>query len=298
MRSTSTHLNNKVLEELRDKYPKMRKSDITKIIRDYYRQVHRLTSYGNKVNDSSYVKRIEVPILGSIVFNRNGVRNAEEGKIENQVDKEAYLQVNTILYLSGWRLLMWTKNRGYTFYNENTGEEFSVNEQHIKGKRQAVLFFYNFINKDEKSNLINQLSYTGRILMYNDNFELLKYFKSFENIEDKYPDSINEILKSIIFNSTKCGSTFTKKAINRYWIREVDLERVGILRKGRSTKHLYFIDMIDKNTGEVIMKRYGNPKDYTEYLKAVENVATPKVDNIVKCLDSDKTAYGYRWKRS
>jgi len=299
MISTALVLQNNVLLELRDKYPTLKKADIRKIMAEYYKVVHKILTYGNKVNDRTYAKRIKIPHLGSFNYNYNVLRRATEGPIIQMVDDTHFRSVNTMLYLMGWQLLKWTKLRGYMFYNEITGEEFNIKKEHIKGRRQAVVYFYNYIDDNDKQNMINELNYDGKFFKCSNEGRILEVIKDTETLEEVYKDSFVNIIKSVIYNGGKLDSNNSMKVGSSIWVREVDYEKRGIIRDiNKPVKHSYLIDIIDKNSGEVIYKEYGTVKDCSEFVKITGGYLNPNPSNIVKELGTGNTVYGHKWKKS
>ena len=299
MERTDIYLINKVLDDLIIKYPKIRKTKIRSIISDYFNNVHRALSNGNKLNDDTYVKRIKLPYLGSFSFNHNVLRRATEGKMNNMIDFNYYKSINTLIYLSGWSLLKWTKNKGYIFYNDITGEEYWLNKEFVKGKIQATVYFYHYLTDDEKSNLILELSYSGKLLMCSNSGDIVKTLESYEELEELHGNESTKILKSIIYNGSKKTSQVSMKVGSYIWVKEDDYNVLGIFRNSRDNiKHTYKIDIISKDTGEILHKDYGDVNECVEFIKIIGDYNKPNPSNIIKKLDTDNSMYGFKWKKS
>ncbi len=299
MESARVFIYNGIVEELTEKYPELRKTEIHNIVTDYFSNVQRALSSGNKGDDSTYVKRVQMGELGSIIFNINPMKYQVEGSRRYKVNYDYYKTINTVLYLAGWQLIKWTVTRGYIFYNDYTGEEYNLNEKYIQGKEMAKLHFYNYLSKDEKANLINELRYNGKLLRYNSSGDLLEEVASYDELSDLYPVNVVKILKSIIYNSGKRIGRNSMKIGSSIWIKEEDKDKKHIIFDSRKDKkHKYNIDIIDMDTNEPVHKSYGDVRDCSEFIRIIGKYNRPTSSNIVKVLDTDKSVYGYKWRTS
>jgi hypothetical protein len=299
METADTILYNKVLDDLIVKYPKVRKSELKSMVVEYFRNINRILTYGNKVNDITYAKKIRLPFLGSFNFNYNVLRKVTEGKLNRYLDIEYYKSVNTLLYLAGWQLLKWTKRKGYTFYNDISGEEYNLLKEHIQGKRQAVVYFYNYLTDNEKQNIIDELNYEGKLYKCNMEKEILEIVVNYDDLNIKYEVQATRILKSIIFNGKKPQKSNSMKIGSFVWMKEIDYEKKDIIRDVNKTyKHAYKIDIVSKETNEIIHKEYGTVKDCSEFVRVLGKYHNPNPSNIIKHLDKGTSIYGYKWKKS
>jgi len=299
MESSRVFIYNRIVEELIEKYPSLRKTEIHKMVTDYFSNVQRALSFGNKGDDSTYVKRIRFGDLGSIIFNINPMKHQVEGNKRYEVNYDYYKTINTVLYLAGWQLIRWTVARGYIFYNDYNGEQYDLKEEYITGKEMAKLHFYNYLTNNEKANLINELRYNGKLLKYDSSGDIVEEIANYDELSIKYPENNVSILKSIIYNSKKRAGRNSMKIGNYIWIKKEDKDKKDIIYNiHKDKKHRYKIDIVDMDTNEVIHKSYGDVADCSEFIKIIGKYNKPTQSNIVKVIDTDKSAYGFKWKKS
>ena len=299
MEHTNTVLTNKVLEELIEHYPNLKRKEIVEIVREYYRTLFKLVTYGNKVNDETYVKRIKIPYMGFIVYTPHVLRRFEEGKEDFDIDREDFAKLYTYIYVLGWSLLRWSKNKGYEFHNSITGEDYYVKLEYIKGLKAAVLYLYNKLTDDDKSNIIIELNYSGKIYKCDLKRNVVEVFENYEDLEFKNPINFIDIFRTVIHNSKKRADS-ASKLIGRYvYVKECDYNKPESIKTPHAViKHDYKIDIVDKDTGEILYKEYGNPIDCVQFIKLLGKYVKPTQSNIIRYLDTDNTIYGYKWKKS
>jgi len=287
-----------ILFELSDKFPKVTVEVIDNVVKDFFKITSTLIGYGSNYNNKPYIKRIILPNLGSFVFNNAKFRKANEGKLLDLINVEDSRRIHHYLYLMGWGITRWTKKYGYMFYNEYSGETYNVDKDFVRGHSQAEKYFYNYVTYNEKSNLIDELRYNGRLIKYDYIKDVYEYIEDYDSLLKDYEEDVIEILKSIIYNSRKQKAVVSKQVGGYIWIKEMDKDREGIFRPPRNNvKHSYDIDIIDKDTNEIVYKAYGDVRKCAKFVKSIR-YGNPNPSNITRVLGTDKVLYGWKWKKS
>lgn len=301
----NSNYDEEIIKKLSNKY-RLTNEQVKSILSFHAKVVKKLMSRG-KLNEVDFINRIQFGRIGFFILKERVLRSRLSSKGNEVSYKDEFLKAVSYLDKFGWVYFKWSKEQGFIFANYISGKIDYLTTEGVYNGANATVLFAKKVNED---NVRHGLDVNRALTLSRVEFKKVaeytirgKLVKIHNNLYKAHIDSDISLLKlrkyldkySNNYNTTKLIGSLKQRLW--FYIENDALESIVASVGYKEPKHLFYIDMCDKD-GNVLIKRLGRPFEAAEFIEAITNRTNIKVSPILRVLNTGNKMYGYVWNIS
>lgn len=295
-----------VTVELKEKYNyEITTKDLYIVFQDMHRVFKRLMGLGHDNNIKTYVRRFEYPGIGFISLNVNRLIKFVNGSDLLASNYES-TQAARRLKKRGWSYIRWYQDKGFLFKRKEPEMYYLIDSDKVNSIMDAYYYFDKIYNEELISTGVRVVDVmdikpikpvVGEVRVFGlDGKFKRKYETLGKAIKDTYfpPEYVFDTL---LYNSENPKSP--RRLRREIWfIDNEETMRKSFRGIGKTTDVDIIFDLVDGDTGEMVIQQLGTASDVIEYIKVIKSVPTIRTSLVYKSIRLKHKIHGYRVRKS
>lgn len=284
----------------------LKEKDITEIYKRYLHTINRYLTIGEKNKVNTFAKRVIFEGIGYIILEVSRFRRWVERDRAETITLDKVSDAAYSLRMKGWYFVEWTEEKGYIFVNVKERIRYSLKRDTFYGLKGAYIYFNEICDsplirmgldvlqlKDIKEAHIK----IGEIVVYSKQEELIREYATLGEAASSTYFSASYIYKVLLYNWE--NQFMPKRIRDEYWfLKENYNKEAGFRATNVNVKFKDIVDLIDANTGEVVIRSIGTLSDAAEYINSLNGKwEWVKTNCLIPAYKKNRIRYGFRFRK-